>query len=322
MSNKDLKLFDDQGTVQAPEDPAPLFQEPESKTFTPLFDPSPLSSPPQQPEQTASQTGLFAQETLKPLPTNTVTRDQSTTLFHQAPMADPPAPKVPAEVGPAFDIPRDPMVEQTLRNLLQSFPDTEGQENSFRQLMEGIFPLTIQQIESLGEVATREEGALVAEAKRLTEIHQTMGIQETLSGILRAAKVAHDSPHGALGFLHKIESAAKFRGNPEDWHRQLGALKISIHGLSGKLPPFLDTAAEIQNKLSAYAKLAKVLADSTQDPSLKDAIQRRETLLLGALQQTQISLKQVEQMRDLLRVESQQLEEAKTITLPALGFTL
>jgi len=99
MSNKDLKLFDDQKAVQAPEDPAPIFQEPESKTFTPLFDPSPLSSPPQQPEQPASQTGLFAQEALNPLPTNTVTRDQSTTLFHQAPMADPPPPKFQQRLG-------------------------------------------------------------------------------------------------------------------------------------------------------------------------------------------------------------------------------
>lgn len=266
---------------------------------------------------------LFAPNPLPPITKTSFepVEKKSDPLFTPAEGLPVMAPPPSVVASPLFQSPANPLVEQLLNKLVAAFPGEEPHGNAYRNLMTNLFPLTMERVDQFGDAVILQESALIAEAKRLTDLHQSMQIQETLTDILRAAKVTHETPHGALGFLHKIESAAKLRGNPEDWHRQLSTLKISMHGLSVKLPPFLESAAEIAERLARWVKLAKVLADSTQDASLKDAVQRKETLLLGALQQTMISQKQIEQVQHMLHVESQQIDEAQTITLPAMGFT-
>ena len=292
--------------------PGALFEEePEA---SPLFQPK---APPSEPNP------LFAPDS--PSTGAIGTKDA---VGKPNPLFDPnePAPVTgaPLEVGPAFEVPKDPLVEQTLARILQENPDKAQQERLFRGQMADLFPLDFEKLSDFAAKAIRVQQAVVSDGKRATDLHLSLCVQETLTCTMQAARDQR-TPAGK-SILQKLkselESTLKVQEGPAQWYAQLHTLRGSLKLVAAELPPILESGAECLEQLTRYALILKALIPSIQDRSLNDAASRRMVLLLGAIQQIQISVKSLEQAQTLVRNEMQQVDETLTITLPALGFTL
>lgn len=281
-----------------PKDPAPVVSpdlEPDA-----LFDPNEASPPASAPSPVTS----------------------SAPLFNPDNPGESLAPKPVPQVTAAFDTPKDPLVEQVLSRILQEYPDRAGQERILRGRMQGFFPLDFDKITDFGESAIHQEQAVVSEGKRSTDLHQSLQVQEQVSRILEEAKGVQKPAGSILGRLKKEVTSFAAHDGPPQWYATLHRLKGSLKLVSTEIPAIMTTGQECQDALTQYALILKAVVPSILDRPLNDAAARRLTILLGALQQVQITLKQLDQSRSLIHTEMQQIDETMTITLPALGFTI
>ncbi|WP_031570637.1 hypothetical protein [Acidithiobacillus thiooxidans] len=308
-SAQGVPLFGETGGRERAPQPAPLFDQVES-AVSPLFQ--------AKPNEAAAELLFKANESPAVRPPEL----KPEVLFNP----DEPAKIVPrvTEVGPAFAVIEDPLVLQTLGKIEQDHPEKKPQERLLKGLMIGLFPLDFDRIAEFAAKAIREQQAIASEAKRITDLHLSLDVTATIDHIMQEAKNQHQPK--AHGFLQKLktelESTLKTQEGPAQWYARLHTLRGSLKLVATEAPTVLQKGGECLDQLTDYALILKALVPSIRDRSLNDAAGRRLTLLLGAIQQIQISVKSLEQAQTLIRNQLQQIDEAMTITLPALGYTL
>lgn len=328
----------------------PLFAADEPRTAVVgklLFDPSvanPLfTEDHQQPNSVLSATPLFAPDE-DPAPA-VKTDIRPAALFDQNEPAIAPQPSCPEppvlfdpneadtapavrttpEIKAAFEVPTDPLVDQVMTRILAEYPDRATEERALRNKMTGLFPMDFDKITDFAESALLKQRAFVAEAKRVLDLHQSLNIQDQMAEIIRAAQDTQKSnTSGSLlsKLRQEVVSRTTHVSGSAQWHATLHRLRGSLKLISGEIPAILSAGQESLKEIAQYAVILKALVPAIQDASINDAGARRLTLILGALQQVQIAIKQVEQAQALLRTEIQQVDETITVTLPALGFTI
>lgn len=300
--------------VQKTKDPKPLFDASDSADVHQATSDIPLCPLFQ------SDDNVETMQPVRATPEKSIDR-----LFHESESPLPTtAPQIAATHGvqPAFDEPKDPLVEKVLSMVLKEYPDQSQNERVLRNMMTGLFPVDFDRIACFAQESVSQQQAVTSETQRNLSLHSTLQVQESLAKIIQDVKNTQNTNHGSLlQKLKKEVSSLTSRSDPAQWYDALRRMKGSLNLVAAEIPPIIESGQPSLQKLTRYTMILKVIEPTIQDQSLGDAARRRLNLLLGAVQQLQNTLKQLDQTQAVIRGEIQQIDETITITLPALGFT-
>lgn len=229
----------------------------------------------------------------------------------------PPAPISPgatakAAPGALFDSEDHPAVRDALAIARAEHPVVfTHSEQRLAALFRRLLPLKLPLVTQWAEEPLMEQAALLQPVTELVMKFAQMGVPAILDAALESTR----APTGVFGkLLRRPASPAQYKPALTASRAQLLQLVADSEVATRKLA---ESARNLGLHLAALAVVSK-LAGSASDASLLDALMQRRTLLQQAVRQAELSIQQMEQVRQQAVDLIGQVSSFLTVTLPAL----
>lgn len=259
------------------------------------FAPEPPRAPPSTPAPVAPRRAQFTDNGSAPAPRPSSQR-----------------PSGPPSVHRAFDNPLNDQerralehVRQVASELFQKAP--QAVEGCIRQLL----PFSLTTLTGWGDSALADNAQLVTDMAHLQRGFSGLNVNELIAQALESARPNQSFLKRVLG--NKVS---------------LNAFRVRATGLRVQIDQIMPQMDELRQRalrqsdrlpilLAAMSAAASVGADRL-DPALDTAVQNRRTVLTQAVQQAQLVLPQIDEMRRQLVEQSSRIVEFINVTLPAM----
>lgn len=240
--------------------------------------------------------------------------------FSSVPPAPTPAPVAPrrasAPVGaptPIFDNALTQEEQRALDRAQADFPDLFRQHASYlRNTIKQLLPFSLSQLENYGRTALEAQGQMVTAAATITRDFRLLDANGLIQEALTQAQ-------GKASLIDRLRGHGKanlnaFRVRAEALRVQLSNFLPRIEGVRNQLKEEGDRLPLLLAALSSAASAVNTQRDVAVDISVNN----RRTVLTQAVQQRQVLLPQLEEMRRQAVEQLGALENFLQTTLPAL----
>lgn len=229
----------------------------------------------------------------------------------------PPAPiasdlTVKAAPGALFESEDHPAVRDALAIARADYPALFAHsEQRLAALFRRLLPLKLPPVTEWAEGPLMAQATLLQPVTELVMKFAQMGVPTLLDAALESTR----PPTGVFGkLLRRPASPAQYKPALTSSRAQLLQLVADSEAATGKLA---ESAKNLSLHLVALAVVSK-LAGGASDASLLDALMQRRTLIQQAVRQAELSIQQMEQVRQQAVDLIGQVSSFLTVTLPAL----
>lgn len=214
--------------------------------------------------------------------------------------------------GALFDSEDHPAVRDALAIARADYPALFAQsEPRLAALFRRLLPLKLPPVTEWAEGPLMAQAALLQPVTELVMKFAQMGVPALLDAALESTR----PPTGVFGkLLRRPASPAEYKPALTSSRAQLLQLVADSEAATGKLA---ESASNLGLHLAALAVVSK-LVGSASDARLQDALMQRRTLIQQAVRQAELSIRQMEQVRQQAVDLAGQVSSFLTVTLPAL----
>lgn len=212
----------------------------------------------------------------------------------------------------AFDNPLTDLEKRAIEHVRQTAADMFKQapqviEGCIRQLL----PFTLTTLSNWGNTALQDNAQLVTDMAGVQRKFSGLNVNE----IIQQALDSHN-PHKSI-FKRLTATAPSFN----NFRVRAAGLKVQVDQLMPEMDALrkraLDQSMRLPILLTAMSAAATVGADRL-DPAIDIAVNNRRTVLTQSVQQAQLVLPQIDEMRRQLVDQSSKIVEFINVTLPAM----
>jgi hypothetical protein len=223
----------------------------------------------------------------------------------------------PAVVALAIAGAEHPLVAYAMLRGAELFPDLMNEcEFLVRNRLGELIPLDFARLSGFGADTLTKAAGLVSTVAALDERFQRIDAKRILETLLARAK-AHTGQ--ATSILGRLSPHLSFDAGGA--RIQIGAVRDALMGELGVIDETADAVRRISETLRVEAAALAILKDMGDHGSMGDMLARRSSLIQLSLQESELALKQIGNIRSLAEQWIMRSDEFREVTLPALGFS-